>query len=141
MSSFTASLLVLDIGLGGTLLRYISRYRADKEEEKIPNFISMSLLQAGIISVVVIIATGIIYFFIDNIYRNGLTATELVKAKQLYVFLCAGIIAHIFENVFNGVITGFNKFMFGNGLKIIRVLARMLTIYIALQYFSVVIVK
>ena len=136
MSSFTAALLVLDIGLGGTLLRYISRYRADKEEEKIPNFISMSLFQAGIISVVVIIATGIIYFFIDNIYGKGLTAAELVKAKQLYVFLCAGIIAHIFENVFNGVITGFNKFMFGNGLKIIRVLTRILTIYVALHFIK-----
>lgn len=136
MSSFTAALLVLDIGLGGTLLRYISRYRADKEEEKIPNFISMSLFQAGIISVVVIIATGIIYFFIDNIYGKGLTAAEIVKAKQLYVFLCAGIIAHIFENVFNGVITGFNKFMFGNGLKIIRVLIRILTIYVALHFIK-----
>jgi len=30
ISAFTSSLMVLDLGLGGTMMRYIAKYRADK---------------------------------------------------------------------------------------------------------------
>ena len=53
ISAFTSSLMVLDLGLGGTMMRYIAKYRADKEEKKIPNFISMGLIQTSAICVVV----------------------------------------------------------------------------------------
>ncbi len=136
ISAFTSSLMVLDLGLGGTMMRYIAKYRADKKEDKIPNFVSMGLIQTGIICAVVGAAVAVLYLFLDNIYASGLTAAELAKAKELYIFLGIGIIAHIFENFLNGIITGHNKFTFANGIKAIRLAVRIVAVIVLLGFFK-----
>lgn len=135
VSAFTASLMVLDLGLGGTMMRYIAKYRADKQESKIPNFISMGLIQAGAICAVVGVVASVLYLFLDTIYSGGLTAAELVEAKRLYVFLAIGILAHIFENLLNGIICGYNSFVFANGIKVLRLFVRIAAVVVLLGIF------
>ena len=124
ISSFTASLMVLDLGLGGTLIRYIAKFRASREDGKIPNFIAMSLIQATFLCVIIFGVSVGLYFTLDAFFAKGLTLQEIEKAKQLYIFLCLGIIAHLYENVLNGTISGYNKFSVSNGLKLFRILFR-----------------
>ena len=66
ISSFTSALMVLDIGIGGTMMRYIARFRADNEDEKIPNYIAMSFIQAAIICGIVAVISGGLFFFLDT---------------------------------------------------------------------------
>ena len=136
VSAFTSSLMVLDLGLGGTMMRYIAKYRADGQENRIPNFISMGLIQGGVICAVVGAVTSVLYFFLDNIYSKGLTASELLEAKLLYIFLAIGILAHIFENLLNGIICGYNNFTFANGVKVLRLLVRIAAVVAFLGIFK-----
>ncbi len=136
VSAFTASMMVLDLGMGGTMMRYISKYRADKEENKIPNFICMGLIQTGALCVLVGLVTTVLYFFLDVIYKNGLTAAELENAKVLYIFLAFGIVVHMFENFLNGIISGYNQFVFANGIKLIRLISRIALIVLFLSIFK-----
>ena len=87
ISAFTNALMILDLGLGGTMMRYVSRFRADNEDDKIPNFTAMGYIQALALSAVSLAVSIVLYFSLDFIYENGLTASELQKAKQLYIFL------------------------------------------------------
>ena len=136
ISAFTSSLMVLDLGLGGTMMRYIAKYRTDKEDHKIPNFISMGLIQTAIICAAVGTITAGLYPFLDNIYANGLTASELLEAKKLYIFLAIGILAHILENLINGIICGYNRFAFANGIKVLRLLVRITAVVVFLVIFQ-----
>jgi len=136
ISAFTSSLMVLDLGLGGTMMRYIAKYRTDKEENKISNFAAMGVLQTAVIGFSVAVITFCLYFFIDEIYASGLTVTEIDKAKSLYVFLAVGIVVHIFENLLNGIIAGYNRFIFANGIKVVRLLARIVAVLIFLGLFQ-----
>ncbi len=136
ISSFTASFMILDMGFGGAMMRYIAKYRSDKDERKIPNFIAMGLVQITIVCFVVGMVALFLYFSVDDIYANGLTANELDKAKQLYVFLACGVIAHIIGNFFNGIISGYNRFAFSNGIKVIRLLFRIFAIIVLLRFFK-----
>lgn len=43
---------------------------------------------------------------------------------------------YVFENVINGVITGCNRFQFGNGIKVIRLLTRIILIALLLAAYS-----
>ncbi|MBQ8291229.1 MAG: oligosaccharide flippase family protein [Clostridia bacterium] len=126
VAALSSSLMVLDLGLGGTLMRYIARFKADGEEEKIANYVAMSLIQAAILAAAVLFIVVGVYFFIDILYADGLTVAEIAKAKKLYIVLGIGIVAHIFENVMNGVISGYNKFTFANGLKLLRLMIRII---------------
>ena len=136
VSSFTSALMVLDLGLGGTMMRYIAKYRADKEEHRISNFTAMSFIQATVICGVMAAVSFVLYFFLDTIYQNGLTAPELSKAKQLYIFLALGLLAHIYQNVLNGIICGYNRFVFANGVKVVRLIVRIALVFLLLGIFK-----
>lgn len=135
ISALTASLMVLDSGIGASIMRYVAKYRADKEEKKIPNFLFMGLCQTGIICAIIVLITAVLFFFIDGIYAN-LTPPQLSEAKMLYVFLAIGMVAHIIENYINGIISGYNRFFFSNGCRVVRLLIRIAAIVLFVSIFK-----
>ena len=136
ISALTASFMVLDSGVGSTIMRYVAKYRADKEEKKIPNFLFMSGIQVLIICALILTVTVSAYFMLDNIYGTSLTSAELSEAKIIYVFLALGMIAHMLENFINGIISGYNRFVFANGSRVIRLIVRILAIILFLSVFK-----
>ncbi len=124
ISSFTAALMVLDLGIGGTVMRYVSKYKATKNEDKIPNFLAMMFIQAFVLVAVVLGAGGVIFFSIGPLYSETFTSAEIEKAKLLFVILLINMALHVVQNVVNGIITGNNDFLFGNGVKLVRFLIR-----------------
>lgn len=128
ISSLSASLMVLDLGLGGTVMRYVSKYRATHKEEKIPNFLAMMSVQAAIACVLLTIAGLGMFSTLETMYSKTFTDKELEKAKLLFILLLINMIFHVIENLVNGIITGYNKFVFGNGIKLLRLLTRVVAI-------------
>lgn len=124
ISSLSSSLMVLDLGIGSTVMRFVAKYHATREEKKIPNYVAMSLIQAAVLSVVILAIGVVVFFLIQPIYSTTFSSVELQKAQFLFCFLLLNIVLHVFENVINGVITGSNRFKFGNGIKVIRLLIR-----------------
>lgn len=136
ISSLTSAFMVIDSGVGATIMRYVAKYRADEREDKIPNFLFMGLCQTGIICAIILALTGGAYFFIDDIYSSSLSASEIIEAKGLYIFLALGMVAHIIENFIGGIISGYNRFGFANGCKIIRLIVRILAIILFVGIFK-----
>lgn len=136
ISALSSSVMVLDMGMGSTIMRYVARYRAFREEEKIPNLLAMICVQAAIVIAVVAAVCAGLYSQLDRIYAAGLTGEELLLAKRLFLVLSAGILLHIAENLVNGMITGYNRFTFGNGIKVLRLLARVLLLVIFLRVYQ-----
>lgn len=130
ISSFTAAFVVLDLGIGSTMVRYIAKFRADKQEEKIPNYIAMCLIQAFILVAISMAVLLFGYVKLDSIYKVGLTATELIKAKQLYLILATSMCLHILSNVMSGVVRGYNKFSFSKGIGLFAFVFRVVLVLI-----------
>lgn len=124
MSSLTSSLMVIDLGIGGTVQRFVAKYRADKEDKKIPNFLALNFIQAGLLCGVIAIVCTVVFFFLEPAYGNSFSASQLYTAKQVYVILAINMLVHVMSNVVNGIIVGCNQFIFGNGIKLIRLLLR-----------------
>ena len=127
--------MVLDLGIGSTVMRFVAKYRAISDDESIPNFIAMSLIQAALLSGVIVIIGIAVFFTIEPAYSNSFSAEELRKAQILFCILLANMIFHVFENVINGAITGCNRFQFGNGIKVIRLLVRVMLIVLLLAVY------
>lgn len=131
VASLSSSLMVLDLGIGGTLMRYISKYKADKEENKIEPFISMAMFEAIVLAILAVIVSLTFYLNIENMYKMSFTASEIGLAKKLFAILSLNVVLHIFENIFNGIIAGHNNFIFANGAKIVRLILRILLMVVA----------
>lgn len=62
VASLSSSLMILDLGLGGTVTRYIAKYKSDNREKDIPNLIAILFLEATIVLLLVtIVCTGVIF--------------------------------------------------------------------------------
>ena len=134
ISSLSSALMILDLGLGSTAMRYIAKFKSEEKKEKIDSFISMALGEGLIISLGLMIISAVIYALLPTIYAEGLSASEIELAKKLFVFLALNMIFHIVENVFNGVISGFNKFTVSNGIKLGRILLRVTLLFVVFAF-------
>lgn len=134
ISSLSSALMVLDLGLGGTAMRYIAKFKSDGEKGKIESFISMALAEGSIICVVLIAVSSGVYKLIPIIYSEGLSQSEIGLAKKLFIILALNMVFHIIENVFNGIISGFNKFTISNGIKLGRILLRVIFLFVVFHF-------
>ena len=133
IASFSASLLVLDLGIGTTVMRYTAKYRAEKKENEIGNFAAMGLVEGAIMAVVLLVVSIVIYSLLDSMFGRTFTTSELQLAKSIFIILIINMMGTIIENVLNGVITGMNEFIFSNGYKLFMLFLRMVLLIIVLR--------
>lgn len=136
ISSLTSSMMVIDLGLGSTVTRYVAKYKATENNAAIPNFIAMMIIQGLITCIVIGLIAFPAYLAITPVYSKTFTADQLETAKALFLLLIVNMLFHVFENIINGVITGTNNFFVGNGIKVLRLVIRGLLLVILLSFFG-----
>lgn len=134
ITSLSSSLMILDLGLGGTVMRYVAKYKSENKRDKINSFVSMAIGEGSVIVAVLAVVSVVIYALIPTIYATGLEASEIALAGRLYIFLAVSMVFHVIENIFNGIISGHNRFIFANGLKLLRILVRILSIFVIFRF-------
>ena len=75
---------MLDFGLSGTVTRFISKYRAEGDEQKVANMLGLAAKVYLVIDVIIFIVLFVLYFFLSGIFGGGLTPKEVEKLKVLY---------------------------------------------------------
>ena len=99
IASFAATLTIMDMGLGSTMMRYVAKYQAAGQEDKIPNFAAMTLIQAAVMGGAIIVVSGGLYFTIRPTYAATFTEIQIQKAQLLFVLLIINMVIHLFQNV------------------------------------------
>ncbi len=82
------SYFILDFGLSQAIQRFIAKYRAEGDVDKVSKMIGITTRVYVIIDSIIFIVLFVLYFFISNIF-TGLTPDEIERLKGLYII--AGI--------------------------------------------------
>ena len=104
------SLFLVDFGLSSATARFVSKYRAEGDQNKIDNFLGVIYKLYLAIDAIIFIILLVVFFLIDKIYVN-LTPQEIYEFKIVY--LIAGSFA-VFNFPFvtqNGILTAYEKFV------------------------------
>ena len=126
IGSLATSIAVLEFGIGGTLQRYIAKFNAENDSHSSSNFSAMAIIEAVGLSIIMLIVGAVLFMTIDPIYGKSFTNLELARGKQIYIVLLIFVILHFFENVFNGIIAGYNRFIFVNSMKIVSIFLKII---------------
>ncbi|QNG60200.1 oligosaccharide flippase family protein [Bacillus sp. PAMC26568] len=142
IGSFVGYLTMLDFGIGNTVTRYISQYKEQNKKKEEENLIAICLLIYAVISIIILFIGVIIHVNLDVIFRNGLTANEVDRAKIMFALLLVNVILSLPVNIFNAVMQGYEKFIVININSIIRaVLAPVvITILLLIGYKTIAII-
>ncbi len=98
------TMFVMDFGMSAAVTRFISKYRAEGNQQAVNNFLGVAYKLYLLIDAAILIALVVVSFFIDTIYSN-LSASELETFKVLYVIVgLFSVVSFPFTNL-NGILT------------------------------------
>lgn len=120
-SSFTVYFDMLDLGYGGALVRFVARYRAQRDARALNEVLStFSLVYTGI--------GALAYLFVIVIALNlnlmsKLTPTQIETSRTLLLIIGANVAARFAFGWYGGVIVGFQRYHLNNLTSIVSSVA------------------
>lgn len=131
IGSLVAYLSVLDMGLGNTIVRYVSRNRAigDKKSESELNGLFLAIY--SVIGLITLIVGSILYFNVDNMFGATLSADQIERAKIMMILLIFNIAISFPLSVFASLMQAYERFIF---LRIFNIISVLLKPIIALPF-------
>lgn len=104
------NMFLLDFGFGSAVSRFVAKYNAEGNQEKIDNFLGLLYKLYAIIVGIALLILVVLFFFLEQIYVK-LTPAEIEKFKVVYVI--AGsytVLSFPFSSTFNGILTSYEKY-------------------------------
>ena len=104
------TIFVLDFGMSAAVTRFLSKYLADGEDDKINDFLGLIYKLYIVIDAIILVVLLCVFFNIGGIYSN-LSSIELEKLKKLFVLVgLFTLVSFPFTNL-NGILTAHEKFV------------------------------
>lgn len=124
IGSLVAYLSVLDMGLGNTIVRYVSKNRAvgDKKSESELNGLFLAVY--SVIGLITLAVGSILYFNIDNMFGATLSLDQIERAKIMMILLVFNVAISFPLSVFASLMQAYERFVFLRVFNIISVLLK-----------------
>lgn len=117
-------ILILDFGVGTTMVRYISTYHAKGDYETEKNFSAHCLGIVIFIDVLIVIAGLIINKYLLKIYPT-ITVNEAPLAHTIFMIMIVTIVLTIIERFAQGTIMAYENFVIVRAIALIKVISKL----------------
>lgn len=121
VASVIAYLTILDLGLGNAVVRYTAKYRAEGKQTEQYEMFGMFFILYIIIGAIALIAGSVLYFNVDAMFGDTMTALELDKARIMMLLLVFNLAFTFPMSIFGSIITAYERFVFPRVVNIIRI--------------------
>jgi len=144
VTTLSGYLIILELGLANTVIRFISKYKADQNKDKESQFLSTVIVIYGVITCAVLFAGSIIWFKIPDIFSSSLNKDEIALLQPSFLVLLISISITLLSNSFTGVISAYERFKFQKSIEILVFILRCVLVVICLELdygvFAIVII-
>lgn len=122
---------VMDFGMSGTVTRFLAKYRAEGNEQKIENLMGLIFKVYLSIDFVIFLVLLVVFFFLAGIFQ-GLTTEEIDKLKVLYAIAAlSSVLTFVFKPM-HGAMMAYEYFVEIKVIGMIHKVGTVLLIVIAL---------
>lgn len=135
IGSFVGYLMVLDLGLNNTIIRYVSKYRAEKDKISQSNFLSTCIYIYAAMSFFLVVIGLFLFINLDSIFSDSLSVIELSKAKVMFLVLIFNIAITLPGGAFEAICTAYGEFVYPKKMRILRYVVRTIAV-VALLYYG-----
>ncbi len=104
------NMFLIDLGLDMAAQRYVSKYRAEQDQQKVDDIIGLIYQVYLFITAVLAAVFVALYFFVDGIYVK-LTPAEMEKFKALYIMAAAYTVTSFPFIPLSGILRSYEKFI------------------------------
>lgn len=111
VSSAIAWLSLLNLGLNSSYIRFYTRYRNNKQEDKLENLNGMFLVIFCALGLIALLCGLFLANHLDLVFSQGLTEQEYVTARLLAIIITVEMAIGFPATVFNSIIRAKEKFV------------------------------
>lgn len=122
-NSVISYLTLLSFGFGSTIIRYISKYRAEKNKEAVCRTFGFFLQLYTFLGILVFVVGLIISNNVEVIFRKGLTAAEIDKIHILIIIMAFNTALSFPMSVFSSIITSYERYVYRKLIDMISTIA------------------
>lgn len=124
-ASVVAYLLLLDLGVGNAITRYIAKFRASGEKEQSQKSLGVATIYYTVIALVALIAGVVLIAVFPKAFAKGLTASEIKLGQELLFITMINAAVTLGTAAYNNVIIAYERFTVSKGVPIIQIIVRM----------------
>ena len=132
-ASVTAYLLLLDLGVGNAIVRYIAKYRANGDRGSERKFFGVSSIFYLSIALITLIVGSVLIYLFPTIFDTGLNVDEILLGQKLLSVTVINAAVTMGTAVYANIIIAYERFAVSKGLPIVQIILRMLLTVIALK--------
>ena len=122
-NSVIGYLSLLNFGMGTSIVRYISKFRAEGDTQAIRGLIGLFFIIYSGLAVLVLAVGGVLVWNADVFFSAGLSASETPRLQQLMLIMMVSTALSLPISVFSSIISAYEKFIFSKTFAIICTVA------------------
>ncbi len=123
IGKFVGYMAIMDLGLGNAVIRYVAKYRAEGDKTGMERFLGMVVALYALLGVVICCVGAVCYFQLPAFFPKY-TAAEMAMAQKLFLLVLGNMTLSMLLNIFPGVMSAFERFVFMRMVTVIRLLLR-----------------
>jgi len=132
-ASITAYLLLLDLGVGTAITRYIAKYKVTGEQEKARTFFGVvTCYYVAIAFISLFIGIFLIVLF-PVVFAKGLSADEILIGQKLLSVTIINAYVTLATTAYSNIIIAYENFFVSKGVPIIQIIIRIIFSFIVLK--------
>lgn len=135
IGSFIAYFSIMDFGLTAAVVRFYTKYKALNDKVNMENVLAISSRCYAVITIILFIIGYICYLFMDDIFYNSMTSSEISSAKDIFILLLLNIVVTISTMIFRAIINAHEKFLFLKGIETIQLVLQPILVIVILQEY------
>lgn len=134
VGSVISYLTVLDLGFGNAIVRYTAKYKAEGKTEEQYRLFGMFFSLYFVIGIIAFIAGLGLYFNVENLFGDTMTAYELGRAKILMLIMIFNLAISFPFSIYGSILTAYEDFVFRKVFGIITTLFNVAVMIVLLHY-------
>lgn len=132
-ASIIAYLLLLDLGVGNAITRYIAKFQGNGETERAQKFLGIATIYYAVVAVIAVVAGGILIAIFPQVFAKGLSAEEIALGQKLLFITMLNAAVTLGTAAFNNTIIACERFAISQGASILQIIVRILLTVLALR--------
>ena len=132
-AAIASYLLLLDLGVGNSVIRYISKFRANNEEQQSRKFLGIVTIYYVFIALITILIGMVLIAVFPSFFATGLTPSEVALGKKLLLVTILNAAVMLATAGFANTVIAYEYFAFQKGCLIVQIIVKMLLTFLGLR--------
>ena len=132
-ASVATYLMLLDMGIGNAIVRYIAKYRTTGDVKKEQQFFGVAQVYYCVVALVAAIISVALVIGFPKFFAIGLSKEEILLGQKLLVIISINTVVTLATAVFSNIIIGYGLFSISKGASIAQIIVRVVLTVFALR--------